>query len=170
VRCRDTARAEDQFQCLPILHGTNNTGWEGRGGLGPGPLSIEEHLVLAGLSRLQARDVDEGVEMVPAPSYTTPERGATVRHASTSRTRAASESQEAREPSTVASRPDDALLREQQLARRLRPATREDDSLGSGRVGLPGSSDAGFHLSGSLPESRRKKMIHTGMYRFPSIV
>jgi hypothetical protein len=117
------------------------------------------------LSSIQAHDVDEGVVMVPAP-----ETRVTVRHASTSRTRAASESQAAREPSTVASRPDDALLREQQSARRLRPATREDGSLGSGRVGLPGSSDAGFHLGGSLPESRRKKMIHTGMYRFPSIV
>jgi len=39
------------------------------------------------------------------------------------------------------------------LARRLRLATREDGTLGSGRVGLPGSSDAGFHTGGSLPES-----------------
>jgi hypothetical protein len=65
VRCRDAARAEDQFQGLPILHGTDNAGREGRAGLGPGPLSIEAHLILAGFSRLQACDVDEGVVMVP---------------------------------------------------------------------------------------------------------
>jgi hypothetical protein len=52
------------------------------------------------LSSIQAHDVDEGVVMVSAP-----ETRVTVRHASTSRTRAASESQAAREPSTVASTP-----------------------------------------------------------------
>ena len=77
--------------------------------------------------------------------------------------------QEAREPASCPGRMT-PCFGSSILARRLRLATREDGSLGSGRVGLPGSSGAGFHTGGSLPESRRKKMIYTGMYRFPSIV
>ncbi|HZF59697.1 MAG TPA: hypothetical protein VEZ19_14640 [Rubrobacter sp.] len=61
VRGADAARAEDELDLLPFAGGPDHARREGRTRLRPDLLPVEMHLVLAGFSGLEARDVYEGV-------------------------------------------------------------------------------------------------------------